>query len=72
LTRTWVFMEGPRRANSWQGVKSRDAKYIVYAKGFTEYYDLTNDPYELVNRARDPNYASRVSAAQAALTTLRP
>jgi N-acetylglucosamine-6-sulfatase len=72
LTRTWVFMEGPRRANSWQGVKSRTAKYIVYAKGFKEYYDLASDPYELTNRASDPAYANRVSAAQAALTALRP
>jgi arylsulfatase A-like enzyme len=72
LTRTWVFMEGPRRANSWQAVKSRTAKYIVYAQGFKEYYDLTADPYELVNRASDPAYASRVATAQAALTALRP
>jgi hypothetical protein len=72
LTRTWVFMEGPRRANSWQAVKSRTAKYIVYAQGFKEYYDLAADPYELVNRANDPAYASRVSTAQAALTALRP
>jgi arylsulfatase A-like enzyme len=72
LTRTWVFMEGPRRANSWQAVKSHQAKYIVYAQGFKEYYDLTTDPYELTNRANDPAYASRVSAAQAALSALRP
>ncbi len=72
LSRTWVFMEGPRRANSWQAVKSRDSKYIVYARGFKEFYDLTTDPYELTNRASDPAYASRVSAAQEALTALRP
>jgi hypothetical protein len=60
------------RANSWQAVKSRQAKYIVYARGFKEYYDLTTDPDELTNRASDPTYASRVSAAQAALTALRP
>ena len=72
LTRTWVFMEGPRRANSWQAVKSRQAKYIVYAQGFKEYYDLVADPYELTNKANDPAYASRVSAAQTALTALRP
>jgi arylsulfatase A-like enzyme len=72
LTRTWVFLEGPRRPNGWQAVKSRDAKYIAYAQGFKEYYDLTNDPHELNNRAGDPAYASRVSAAQAALTALRP
>ncbi|MGB8380216.1 MAG: sulfatase-like hydrolase/transferase [Dermatophilaceae bacterium] len=31
LTRTWVFMEGPRRANSWQGVKSRGAFPLLWA-----------------------------------------
>ena len=72
LARTWVFMEGPRRANTWQAVKSREAKYIVYDKGFKEYYDLATDPYELTNRVGDPAYASRISAAQAALTALRP
>ena len=72
LSRTWVFMEGPRRASSCQAVKSRDSKYIAYARGFKEFYDLTTDPYELTNRASDPAYASRVSAAQEALTALRP
>jgi N-acetylglucosamine-6-sulfatase len=72
VNRTWVFMEGPRRANGWQAVKSRQAKYIVYQQGFKEYYDLVADPYELTNRATDPAYATRVSAAQAALNALRP
>jgi arylsulfatase A-like enzyme len=72
LSRTWVFMEGPRRANSWQAVKSRQSKYVVYANGFKEFYDLMADPYELTNRAGDPAYATQVSQAQAALTALRP
>lgn len=31
-------MEGPRRTNSWQAVKSRQYNDIVYAKGFKEFY----------------------------------
>jgi arylsulfatase A-like enzyme len=72
VPRTWVFMESPRRTNSWQAVKSQQYKYVVYSKGFKEFYDLASDPYELTNRASDPAYATRVSAAQAALTALRP
>lgn len=72
LARTWVFMEGPRRANSWQGVKSQRYKYVVYAGGFKEFYDLSEDPYELTNRATDPAYAMQLEQAQTALTTLRP
>jgi arylsulfatase A-like enzyme len=72
ISRTWVFMEGPRRTNSWQAVKSERYKYVLYAKGFKEFYDLEADPYELTNRANDPSYATRLSEAQAALARLRP
>lgn len=70
--RTWVFLEGPRRENPWQAVRSRQSKYVVYTSGAREFYDLVADPYELTNRVSDPAYATRVRQAQSALDALRP
>ena len=72
LSRQWVFIESPRRANNWQAVRSQDSKYVAYARGFKEFYDLVADPYELTNRANHPAYAARVAEAQSALAQLRP
>jgi N-acetylglucosamine-6-sulfatase len=70
--RTWVFLEGPRRDNPWQAVRSTRYKYVVYESGARELYDLAADPYELRNRVGDPAYALQVAQAAAALDALRP
>lgn len=72
LPRTWVFLEGPRRENPWQAVRSEDLKYVEYAGGARELYDLRADPYELRNVVGDPAYATRLQRAAAALAVLRP
>lgn len=72
LPRTWVFLEGPRRENPWQAVRSEDLKYVEYAGGARELYDLRADPFELRNVVDDPAYAARVQRAAAALAALRP
>ncbi len=38
-------------------VHGRRYLYVEYLNGWRELYDLLRDPYELVNRARDPAYA---------------
>jgi arylsulfatase A-like enzyme len=56
----------------WAGVVTTQDKYVEYANGDKELYDLVADPDELVNRAGDPafvatqaNLASRLSALRA-------
>ena len=40
----------------WRGVRSGDYKYVRYASGYEELYDLREDPSELRNVARRPRY----------------
>ncbi|MEZ4608600.1 MAG: sulfatase [Deinococcales bacterium] len=47
----------------WAGLRSERWKYVAYAEGDLELYDLATDPYELENKAYDPAY-------QAVLTEL--
>jgi N-acetylglucosamine-6-sulfatase len=62
---TWptdVFLEtfaGPLK--SAQGIRSTDWKYVEYANGDKELYDLIHDPYELENLAKKPAYALQMS-----------
>lgn len=72
LPRTWVFLEGPRREDPWQAVRSEGLKYVEYDGGARELYDLRADPYELRNVVGDPAYATRLQRAAAALAALRP
>jgi arylsulfatase A-like enzyme len=42
---------------TWQGVRVGRWKWIEYAAGEKELYDVLGDPYELENRASDPSLA---------------
>ena len=43
------------RVPTYCGIRSLRYAYVEYKTGERELYDLVNDPYELVNRADDPN-----------------
>jgi arylsulfatase A-like enzyme len=51
-------------------VRSRDAKLTVYPghDDWTELFELKRDPYELLNRARDPKYAGLLAKMQKELS----
>jgi arylsulfatase A-like enzyme len=42
---------------TWQGIRVGRWKWIEYANGERELYDVLGDPYELENRAADPGLA---------------
>jgi arylsulfatase A-like enzyme len=56
---------------SFAGVVTEDDKYVEYSTGEKELYDLTLDPYELVNHAGDPNYAHLQDELAGDLAALR-
>nr|MBA3867378.1 DUF4976 domain-containing protein [Solirubrobacterales bacterium] len=41
---------------NYYGIRLGPYKYIEWPDGEKELYDITKDPYELNNKARDPNY----------------
>jgi hypothetical protein len=47
------------------GVRTPTRKYVQYGDGFEELYNLSADPYELDNKAKDPSYASDVGRLRA-------
>jgi arylsulfatase A-like enzyme len=59
-------LRNPRAARDWpaitthnhdnHGVRSRDWRYIRYADGSEELYNMRNDPHEWTNLAGDPKY----------------
>lgn len=54
-------------------VHTLDAVYVQYVTGEQEYYDLSADPLQLVNRVTDPAYAGDVAALHTrALQLCRP
>lgn len=58
--------------NSWDAVRTARYKYAEYATGARELYDLAIDPYEMVNRATDPAYATTRNELAAQLAALKP
>jgi arylsulfatase A-like enzyme len=53
---------------TYQGVRSEQFKYVTYPEASVEeLYDLVGDPFELVNRAADPQYADALTAMRARL-----
>jgi Sulfatase/Domain of unknown function (DUF4976) len=55
----------------YAGVRTERYKYIEYASGETELYDLHTDPYELDNRVADPAYRGPREWLQRRLGELR-
>ena len=57
--RSALLIESPvtsfeKKANRYAGVRTATQKYVRYEGGFEELFDLASDPYELINRVRDP------------------
>jgi len=47
---------GPKNPPSYEGLRTNRYLYVEYGNGWQELYDLAEDPYELANRADDPNF----------------
>jgi arylsulfatase A-like enzyme len=50
---------------AYSGLRTRQFKYVRWSYGERELYDLRKDPYEMVNLASDPRYASTVTKLEA-------
>ncbi|MGB6908280.1 MAG: hypothetical protein WBE01_00920, partial [Methyloceanibacter sp.] len=57
--------------NRYAGVRTPTRKYVKYDGGFEELFDLAADPPELGNEARNPAYASDLTALRALQETLK-
>ena len=59
-----------RRTNAWQAIVTEQSKYIKYLGyeagqlPYEEFYDLTIDFHETVNRIHDPDYREAVEEAR--------
>ncbi len=58
---------------TYEALRSRDALYVEYEDGERELYDLTQDPFQLRNLAREaaPERIARLSGALAAMASCR-
>ena len=67
------YVEGGEHATAaWYGVRTETEKLVhYYRRGEWEYFDLRNDPEELVNGYGDPANAGRVAALKRLLADLR-
>ena len=67
------YIEGGEHATSaWYGIRTRTDKLMYYYKrGEWEYFDLREDPEELVNAYASPKYARRVETLKKRLAALR-
>ena len=52
--RSLYVLEGMGGERAYCGIRTATRKYVRYASGEAEYYNLVRDPYELTNRARTP------------------
>jgi arylsulfatase A-like enzyme len=65
-----VLLSNLRSPRYW-GLRTPDWKYVEYASGERELYDLRDDPYEMENRAWDANYAVERAELAALLKIVR-
>jgi arylsulfatase A-like enzyme len=66
-------LQGPAAVDpikTYCAVRNERHIYVVYKSGERELYDLSEDPYQLTNRAADPAYAATVDDLHARLKTL--
>ncbi len=63
------FQYKERIYHRWVGILNPPYKYVAYATGETELYDLLNDPYELVNQSSNPAMAAIKAALAEQLIT---
>ncbi len=71
--RPWAFIEGAADAHPFCGIANRNEKIVRYASGEWEYYDLRDDPFELVSEPAAPGaLALRDTASQACEGKLPP
>jgi arylsulfatase len=56
-----------RHATANISIRTRDARYVFRWSDVDEFYDLSADPGETVNRIDDPDYMAQVAAHRAAL-----
>ena len=72
--RAAIFFSGDKTGNpnskKSTGVRTLTRKYIKYADGFEELYDMVADPHELVNKKADPTYAADLMALRTLHTQL--
>jgi arylsulfatase A-like enzyme len=69
--RALLFETGPATPQNYAAVRTHRYKYVEYATGDRELYDLAIDPYELDNRHADPAYADIVRRLAGRLAVLR-
>jgi arylsulfatase A-like enzyme len=67
----YVPAEGEAAQPTAEAVRTWHYKYVKYADGSDELYDLVADPYELANATNDPSYASVKAAMISLLQTAK-
>jgi N-acetylglucosamine-6-sulfatase len=60
------------RLKRFRAVRNDRWKYVEYANGDRELYDLSNDPYELDNQVNNPAYRETVASLQSRLQQISP
>lgn len=69
-----LYIEGESEGGSyptWAGLVTADWKYVEYASGESELYDLVNDPYEMESLHDDPTQAARIEAFSEELAPMK-
>lgn len=57
----WLESDTRTGTKTWAGIRTTDDKYVEYANGEKEFYDLIKDPYEKENGYGAPEYQSRIN-----------
>lgn len=65
-----ILARGRSLAPSYAGVVTATAKYVKYATGESEMYQLTTDSYEMANLTQNPAYASLKTDMESRLQAL--